>query len=215
MEKKNISAPLKWNFRFQLHAKWKILKEKFVTRLNSVVPAFSFFFYHLLFFPLRPPTVYKHFMLFKEKGNYCGNVEKKDMLPSWITKTLYWMKIIVLLAELWDWSVLSCCDSLIIYIFFLCVVLSLFISWTIEVCMFFLCANNCSLSCTYTKRGSCLRKTRVPEYQLHTILMFILFLRKENWLRKLSTEGYGFQRGKKILNVSKSIAVTFLPNSGL
>lgn len=53
------------------------------------------------------------------------------------------------------------------------------------------------------KSGSCLRKARVPEYQLHAILMYV-FMRKEEKKKDaggkiLSTESYGFQKKKKYL----------------
>lgn len=58
------------------------------------------------------------------------------------------------------------------------------------------------------KSGSCLRKARVPEYQLHAILMYIFMmsLKKKKKKKKddvketiLSTESYGFQKKRKYL----------------
>lgn len=57
------------------------------------------------------------------------------------------------------------------------------------------------------KSGSCLRKARVPEYQLHAILMYIFMMSKKKNNKKkddlketiLSTESYGFQKKRKYL----------------
>lgn len=55
------------------------------------------------------------------------------------------------------------------------------------------------------KSGSRLRKARVPEYQLHAILMYIFMMIKRKKMNKnvketiLSTESYGFQQKRKYL----------------
>lgn len=59
----------------------------------------------------------------------------------------------------------------------------------------------------HTKSGSCLRKARVPEYQLHAILMYIFMISFKRMILNLSTESYGFLKKSKLFFVSKSVAV--------
>lgn len=148
-------------------------------------------------------------------GNVCktkgqnASVEKNN-------KTLYRMKTIVLLSELWDRTVLSCYIWSMTSLFYVnvdfmdylkpvCFMLIIFFSFVKEDIIAHYLAHT-------RKSGSCLRKARVPEYQLHAILMYV-FMRKEEEKKRCGGKNskhwkLWISEEEKIPFVSKSVAVT-------
>ncbi len=155
---------------------------------------FFFFFWSLMFIPVlgfvhyllcaRPPTVYKHFMVFwsSRKINFAMELSweeknpKGQILPSneYQKHFTEWR----LLCYLQNSGIDQCCPVFVFLFYVGCVT---FIDYQ-SLYFFFKAKKNNSFVekkrkeedinvhyLAHTKSGSCLRKARVPEYQLHAM----------------------------------------------